>query len=114
MNEFSFNVNAFIPFQGGRGKRFAVSGTSASVAIPGLAGGTPAPYARVMVSNGGDDSIFVRMGDSTVVADTDCMEVLPGCDYLLAPPFTGLGGVYLAAITEGAVGKVSVISGTGT
>lgn len=109
------NIQAFRPFDGGVGKRTLAEGTSANVAIPGLAGGQQNDRSRVVVSNGGLFSAFVRMGDASVVATTDCMEILAGYAYMLTPPFVGPGGVYLAVITEGSdTTKISVISGEGS
>lgn len=109
------NVQAFLPYAGGVGKRMSVDSTSAAIAIPGLAGGAQNAKSRVVVSNGGQSSAFVRMGDSSVVSTTDCMEILPGFAYLLSPPLTNPGGVYLAAVTEGSnATKISVLAGEGS
>ncbi len=110
------NLQAFQPFGGGQGKRLTVTTTSASVAIPGFGGGEgDVQSRRVFISNGSGFSIFVLMGQSGVVATTDCIEVLPGCGYLLTPPFVGSAGVWLAAIMEDVgTAKISVCGGIGT
>lgn len=110
------NVQAFQPNAGGVGKRLSVTSVSASVAIPGLAGGGAVANSRVLIGNDGLYTAFVRLGDATVAATTDCHMIQPGDTHLLTPPFTGPGALYLAAITEesGTTTKINVISGLGT
>lgn len=107
------NIQAFQPFDGGAGKRLSVTTSTGSVAIPGTQTDDRGRL-RVLVTNGGSVSAFVRMGQSGVTASLDCLEVLPGCAYLLTPPQTNPSGVYLAAITEVGATNVQVTAGQGT
>lgn len=107
------NIQAFSPFKGGRGKRLAVSTSSARIAIPGLSGGLPAPNARVLVTNPNSVSVFVVMGNDGEVADLDCLELLAGNAYLLTPPTAGPGGIWLAAIVVSGTMNISVCGGEG-
>lgn len=108
------NVQAFQPFDGGMGKRLSVDDATNSAAIPGTQTDERSRL-RVLVTNGGQVSAFVRMGQQGVTATLDCLEVLPGCAYLLTPPSTNPSGVWLAAICdEGGETTIQVTAGQGT
>jgi len=109
----TFNVQAFQPFDGGAGKRLSVTTSTGSGAIPGTQTDDRGRL-RVLIVNGGSASAFVRMGQSNVTATLDCMEVLPGCAYLLTPPSTNPSGVWIAAITEAGTTAIQVTAGQGT
>jgi hypothetical protein len=106
-----FNVQAFQPFSGGRGKRLTVTTSSATGAIPG---GQQDAIDRVLVTNGGNVSAFVCLGPSTVAATLDCQEIMPGTQVLLGTPFPAPSGLYIAAITESGSTKVQATAGRGT
>lgn len=111
------NIQAFQPFDGGRGKRIAATTSSGTTAhqVPGLSGGTDGNNnKRVLIINGGMYSAFVHMGPSTVQASTDSLEVMPGIAYLLTPPDVNPSGVWIAACTESDATKISIIAGQGT
>lgn len=110
------NVQAFAPHKGGVGKRLLATTVTGSAAIPGMSGGAPVENGRVLVTNSGinNASVFVRLGNSDVTATLDSLEILPGAAYLLTPPFSGPGGVWIAAITETGTANISVMSGVGT
>lgn len=108
------NVQAFQPFDGGMGKRFSVTTASSSVSVPGTQGNIDKAKMRILVSNGGPFPAFVRLGQQSIVATLDCLEIPPGDQVLLTPPDTNPSGVYLAAITEYGVTKVQVTAGQGT
>lgn len=108
------NVQAFQPFDGGAGKRLAVTATTSNAAIPGTQVDDRGRL-RVLVSNGGWASAFVRLGQQGVVATLDCLEVKPGDTHLLTPPSTNPSGVWLAAICDtGEATKIQVTAGQGT
>lgn len=109
----TFNVQAFQPYDGGMGKRLSAGTTTTSAAIPGTQTDDRGRL-RVLIVNGGTVSAFVRMGQSGVTATLDCLEVLPGCAYLLTPPGTNPSGVWLAAITEAGSANIQVTAGQGT
>lgn len=109
------NLQAFAPYNGGVGARLALTTTTGRVAIPGLEGGSdPKGKRRVVVSNGGSVSAFVRVGNSSVVATTGSLEVMPGCYVTITPPHLGTSPVYLAGITESGTTKINGISGEGS
>jgi len=102
---------SFVPFEGGNGKRLACTTSSARVAIPGTQGqGSPN---RILVTNGGSVSAFIRMGQSNVVATLDCMEVLPGTTQTFTVPQVAPSGLFLAGITESGSTNLSIVSGSG-
>lgn len=109
----TFNVQAFQPFDGGAGKRLSVTTATGRAAIPGTQTDDRGRL-RLLITNGGSVSAFVRIGQSTVTATLDCLEVLPGCAYLLTPPTTNPSGVWIAAITESGTTTVQVTAGQGT
>lgn len=101
---------SFEPFEGGNGKRLACSSVSARVAIPGT---QATNRARILVTNGGSVSAFIRMGQSNVVATLDCMEVLPGTTQTFTVPQVSPSGLYVAGITESGTTNLSIIAGNG-
>lgn len=112
-----FNAQVFAPFNGGDAARLAVSGTSNSAEIPGLAGGEVSDKTRVAVTNPHPFSIFVKLGTSGVVAvctTTRCSyEVIAGSTQLLKPPIGQKSAVWMAAITAGETGYTSACAGEG-
>lgn len=108
------NIQAFQPFDGGMGKRLSVSTSTGSVAIPGTQGNIDKAKMRVLVTNGGSVSAFVRMGQQSVTATLDCLEILPNTQVLLTPPDTNPSGVYVAAVTESSTTKIQITAGQGT
>ncbi len=112
--ETTFSVFAFQPYNGGEGGSTGVNGTSARFLIPGMQGGVAQPGARVLVTNGGSVSAFVRLGGATVVATTASLEILPGGAYLLTPPNVEPQNLYIAAITSTGTTTISACAGVGT
>lgn len=111
----SVNVQAFNPFAGGAGARLAVTTSPSGAAIPGLEGGREDnDRRRVLVSNGGLVSAFVRMGQANVVANTASLEILPGCAYLLTPPDAGPNAVWIFALTASGSTTINACAGFGT
>ncbi len=111
------NIQAFQPFDGGNGLRVtAGTGTgSTPYRIPGLSGGTDGnENKRVLITNGGLVSAFLRMGPSSTSADLNSLEILPGCAYLLTPPAVNPSGVWFAVCTEAGTTTVGVAFGYGT
>jgi hypothetical protein len=108
------NITAFQPFEGGRGKRLSVTTTSARGVIPGTQAIDNPDRLRLLITNGGNVSAFIRMGQDDVEATTDCQEILPGTQVLLTPPVVRPDPVWVAAICEGGTTKVQVTSGYGT
>jgi hypothetical protein len=104
------NIFSFQPFDGGVGKRLSCSTVSASVAIPGT---EAQDNVQLLITNGGEVSAFVRIGQSSVVATLDCMEILPGVTVPFSAPFNRPGSLYMAGITESGTTKVSVVAGKG-
>lgn len=101
---------AFEPFNGGRGARLACSTVSARVSIPGS---QATPFKRVLVTNGGSVSAFVCFGQDTVVADLNCLEILPGTTQPFSVPSVALSGLYMAGITEAGTTNIQVTAGRG-
>lgn len=95
---------------GGMGKRFNVTTTTANVEIPR----TSDSFDRILITNPNTFSIFVRMGsDNRVTATLDSLEVLAGCAYLLRIPLGNpTRNPWLAFIAE-STGKGSAICGKG-
>lgn len=106
-----FNVQAFQPYGGGLGKRLTAETSSATGAIPG---GQQDGIDRVLISNGGVVSAFVRLGDGNVAATLDCQEILPGTQVLLTIPAPAPSGLYIAVITEISSTKIQATAGRGT
>lgn len=108
------NVQAFQPFEGGRGKRLTATDTTTSGAIPGTQA-VEAATLRILVTNGGLVSVFIRMGQSDVVATLDSLEILAGTQVLLTPPFADPQNLWFAAICDSnATTNVSACAGKGT
>lgn len=104
---------AFAPYNGGEGVRIASVTTSASapVAIPGV--GT-APVVRLLVTNGGLVSAFIRFGRNES-ATLNSLEVLPGTQIVLSVPASlSGGGLTVSAITASGTTTISVVAGDGT
>lgn len=110
------NIVAFMPIAGGSGVRLSVTTASTTVALPGLAGGQQGTATRVMVSNGGSVSAFIKFGGSTITANTSGYEILPGTKELLSPPYNGIGGgpIYIAAVTASGSTSINACVGEGT
>ena len=102
---------SFIPFEGGNGKRLACSTVTARVAVPGTQG--QSALERILVTNGGTVSAFIRMGQSNVVATLDCMEILPGTTQTFTVPQLAPSGLFVAGITESGSTNLSIVSGSG-
>jgi hypothetical protein len=99
----------FKPYNGGDGARLTVTNASASVQIPGLGTGTGPD--RVVVSNSGGVSAYIRFGASDVAATLASLEILPGTEKTLSPSYCLPGGVWLAAITVSGSTTVNVCAG---
>ena len=110
------NLEAFRPYNGGQGVRLAVTSTTASALIPGLAGGEPNDRRRVLIVNSSlYSSAFVRLGQSGVRADTGSLEVMARSSMTLTPQYTGPGAVYIAAICNaGESTNLNICAGQGT
>lgn len=104
------DVFAFDPFEGGLGKRLECTSVSSRGAIPGTqAQGT----FRILVTNGGSVSAFIRMGQANVEATLDCLEILPGVTVSFTVPQLAPSGLYIAGITETGSTKIQVTAGRG-
>lgn len=110
----AINFQAFEPVNGGTGARLAVSTTTARVAIPGLEGGQQDDRSRIIITNPNSFSVFVRMGNASVVATLNSLEIIAGSSQLFKPPNIGPQALYMAAIAERAGGYASVCAGYGT
>lgn len=108
------NITAFQPFEGGRGKRLSVTTTTARVEIPGTQAVSNPDRLRILVTNPNSFTVSILMGQSDVVATTDCQEILPGTQVLFTPPTVAPDGVWIAAICEGGSGHIQVTAGYGT
>ena len=104
------NPYAFWPFQGGGGKRITATSTTSSGEVPGT---QAVKNLRLLVTNDGNVTAYVRFGQSTVTADTNCMALLPGTSQVFTAPFTGPGTLYFAAITVAGTTGVQVTAGEG-
>lgn len=102
---------SFVPFEGGNGKRLACTTSSARVAVPGTQG--QGASNRILVTNGGAISAFIRMGQANVVATLDCMEILPGTTQTFTVPQVAPSGLYVAGITESDTTNLSIVAGSG-
>lgn len=105
-----FDPFAFAPFDGGGGVRLSCTTSTANAAIPGT---QASENTRVLVTNGGSVSAFVRLGGSGVVATLNSMEILPGTCQPFTVPFTSPNGLYVAGITEAGTTKIQVTAGRG-
>lgn len=111
----SINVTAFQPFEGGNGKRIAVTTSSSRGIIPGTQAVSSPDRLRILVTNSNDFSVFILIGQDTVTATTDCQEIMRGTQVLLTPPVVAPDGVWVAAICEsGNSGNIQVTAGYGT
>lgn len=108
------NVTAFQPFEGGNGRRLAVSTTSARVQIPGTQAVSNPERLRVLVTNSNNFAVSILMGQDSVTATTDCQEILPGTQVLFTPPVVAPDAVWIAAICESGSGHIQVTAGYGT
>lgn len=108
------NVTAFQPFEGGIGKRLAVSTTSARVAIPGTQAVSSPDRLRILVTNNNPFAVSILMGQDSVTATTDCQEIMPGTQVLFTPPVVAPDAVWIAVICESGTGHIQVTSGYGT
>lgn len=107
------DLSMFAPLEGGGGKRFTVTTTSGSTAqaIPGTQA-LIGPL-RVRVVNGGDVSAFIAFGQSTAVATTNHMEILPGTAEVFTVPDTRPSLLYVAARTASDSTTIQVTAGRG-
>ena len=101
---------SFLPFEGGLGKRISLTTSSARGAIPGT---QATVNRRILVTNGGAVSAFVRMGQSDVVATLDCLEILPGVTVSFTVPSIAPSGLYVAGITAAGATKIQITAGQG-
>lgn len=108
------NVTAFQPFEGGVGKRLAVSTTSARVQIPGTQAVSSPDRLRILISNRNSFAVSILMGQDSVEATLDCQEVLPGTQTIFTPPVVAPDAVWLAAISDVGTGYIQVTAGYGT
>ena len=109
------NLLSFSPYYGGSGRQITATSVSARVAIPGIAGGgDDIQSKRIVVSNGGSVSAYVRMGDQNIEATVESYHILPGTKEVLTPPYPGTGTTYIAAITASSSTTINICSGTGT
>lgn len=108
------NVTAFQPFEGGVGKRLAVSTTSARVQIPGTQAVSSPDRLRILVTNNNSFAVSILMGQDSVTATTDCQEIMPGTQVIFTPPVVAPDAVWIAAICESGTGHIQVTSGYGT
>lgn len=100
--------------QGGLGASIAAGVASANVAIPGIpAAAGVAPPDMAMLTNLGQVTVFVCLGNSTVVATLDCLPVLPGTQVYV--PIANYGNsaqfTNIAAITASDTAKIVVTPG---
>lgn len=110
----TINIQAFQPFEGGNGVLLAVTSTTGSAFVPGTQTDNDSNL-RVLVTNTGFYSASIRLGQSGVIATTANMSILPGCAYLLTPPYANPSGVYIAAIcATGQTTSLQVTAGIGT
>jgi hypothetical protein len=105
-----FDPFAFQPFEGGGGVRLTCTTNTSSAAVPGT---QASDNTRVLVTNGGSISAFVRFGQSGVTASLNSMEVLPGTTQVFSVPYVAPSGLYVAGITESGSTKISVTAGRG-
>jgi hypothetical protein len=108
------NVTAFQPFEGGNGKRLAVSTTSTRVAIPGTQAVATPDRLRILVSNNNSFAVSILMGQDSVTATLDNQQVLPGTQVLFTPPVVAPDAVWIAVICESGTGYIQVTAGYGT
>lgn len=106
----SFDPFSFLPHEGGLGKRISLTPASASGAVPGT---QATGNNRILITNGGSVSAFIRMGQSGVVATLDCLEILPGVTVSFTVPGVAPSGLYVAGITESGTTKIQVSAGQG-
>lgn len=101
---------SFLPFSGGLGKRIALTTTSARAEIPGT---QATGNERILVTNGGAVSAFIRMGQANVIATLDCLEILPGITVSFTVPGVAPTGLYVAGITESGTTNIQITAGQG-
>ena len=68
---------------------------------------------QVRICNRATDVAFIAFGDSTVTATGASMPIMAGSVEVLTLPVNAGGGVYVAAISSGAVGNISFTLGGG-
>lgn len=88
---------AFEAFDGGLGIRLTATATSSSGKIPGT---QAVRNLRIVASNGGNVSAFIRFGPPSIVATLDCMEILAGTQLVFSFPELLPSALYVAVITE--------------
>lgn len=101
---------AFEPFDGGLGIRLTATTVSSSGKIPGT---QAVPRLRIVASNGGDTSAFIRFGPPTITATLDCMEILPGTQLVFSFPELLPTALYAAVIAESGPTRVQFTAGRG-
>ena len=106
----SIDPFSFLPFSGGLGKRISLTTVSARGEIPGT---QATGNERILVTNGGSVSAFIRMGMVDVVATLDCLEILPGTTVSFTVPSVAPTGLYVAGITESGATSIQVTAGLG-
>lgn len=90
-------------FQGGLGVRLPCGTATANVAVPGAS-----VVNQMIVTNMGNNAVFVKVGDdATLAATTSCYPLLPG--YSLVLPISG----YVAGITESSTSELLINTGNG-
>lgn len=110
----SFNVQAFQPFEGGKGKRLSVSTTSTRAAVPGTQAVATPDRLRILVSNSNNFPVSILMGQEGVEATLDCQEVLANTQPIFTPPVVAPDAVWIAVICESGAGHIQVTAGYGT
>ncbi len=108
----SIDPFSFDPFEGGLGKLLSCTTSSASTIIPGTQA-QPSPPIRILVTNVGSVVAYMRMGQSTVVATTDCLAILPGVTVSFTVPPVAPSSLYVAGITEAGTTKLQITAGRG-
>lgn len=104
----SIDVNQ-IPFTPTGQTQFAVGTTSVSIALPTNGSSSPAAT-KVVVTNVGENEIFVLLGDSSVVAtEENGFIILPNTSFVLAIN----ANLYLAAIANNSTPESGVYISTG-
>jgi len=109
------NIQAFQPFEGGLGVQISVTGTTANAMLPGTQAVQNPDKLRILVTNDGETTVSIRMGQQGVQATVHCQRVMPGTQVLLTPPVVAPSGVWLAAISpSGDSTTIQATAGYGT
>lgn len=105
------DLYAFRPMFGGHGVRLTCSSVNSRAVFPGLQGQKDV---RLIISNGGSVSAFIAFGQSDVVADSSCMEILPGTQVSMTLDDFYPQQLYIAGVTESATTNVQFTAGKGS